>query len=203
MAKEFSRLDESLREFINSQAMFFVATAPSEGGRINLSPKGYQDTFAVLDEHTVAYLDLFGSGTETIAHLRDNGRITLMFCSFTRNSRILRLFGTGRAVRPDDAEFPSLLAHFGGEHAGVRVAIVIDVERIADACGYAVPYYELVDERSVLDTYHAKASDDSYVRAVERNQHSIDGLPALDADHPLPSNIERAAARSNAPRWRA
>src|SRR6201992_1727342 len=118
MAKEFSRLDESLREFIDSQALFFVATAPSEGGRINPSPKGYQDTFAVLDDHTVAYLDLFGSGVETIAHLRDNGRITLMFCSFTRNSRILRLFGTGRVVRPDDDEFGSIRPHFTGQHAG-------------------------------------------------------------------------------------
>ncbi|MEE6139729.1 pyridoxamine 5'-phosphate oxidase family protein [Mycobacterium sp. 050128] len=186
MTKEFSRLDESLREFIDSQAMFFVATAPSEGGRINLSPKGYRDTFAVLDDHRVAYLDLFGSGVETIAHLRDNGRITLMFCSFTRNSRILRLFGTGRVVRPDDAEFPSLLNHFGGQHAGVRAAIVVDVERIADACGYAVPYYELVDERPVLETYHAKASAATYERSIDRNLHSIDGLPALDADHPLP-----------------
>ncbi|GLE54345.1 pyridoxamine 5'-phosphate oxidase family protein [Mycobacterium montefiorense] len=199
MSKEFSRIDESLREFIESQAMFFVATAPSEGGRINLSPKGYSDTFAVLDEHTVAYLDLFGSGVETIAHLRDNGRITLMFCSFTRNSRILRLSGTGRTVRPDDAEFRNLAEHFGRDHAGIRAAIVIDVERIADACGYAVPYYELVDERPVLDTYHAKANDDSYVHAVKRNQHSIDGLPALDADHPLPSSLDDAAARSDAP----
>ncbi|CQD12633.1 signal transduction histidine kinase, nitrogen specific [Mycobacterium lentiflavum] len=186
MAKEFSRLDESLREFIDSQAVFFVATAPSEGGRINLSPKGYRDTFAVLDDHRVAYLDLFGSGVETIAHLRDNGRITLMFCSFTRNSRILRLFGTGRVVRPDDTEFPSLLNHFGDQHAGVRAAIVVDLERIADACGYAVPYYELVDERPVLETYHAKASTETYQRSIGRNLHSIDGLPALDADHPLP-----------------
>ena len=100
MAKEFSRIDESLREFIGNQAVFFVATAPSEGGRVNLSPKGYRDTFAVLDDHTVAYLDLFGSGAETIAHLRDNGRITLMFCSFTRNSRIFRLFGTGSPGSP-------------------------------------------------------------------------------------------------------
>jgi Pyridoxamine 5'-phosphate oxidase len=91
MAKEFSRIDESVCEFIGSQAVFFVATAPSEGGRVNLSPKGYRDMFAVLDDHTVAYLDLFGSGVETIAHLRDNGRITVMFCSFTRKSRILRL----------------------------------------------------------------------------------------------------------------
>jgi hypothetical protein len=186
VSKEFSRIDESLKDFIGDQAVFFVATAPSNGGRINLSPKGYRDTFAVLDDRTVAYLDLFGSGVQTIAHLRDNGRITNMFCSFTRNSRILRLFGTGRVVRPDDAEFPGLLAHFGGQHAGIRAAIVVDLERIADACGFAVPYYELVDERPVLDAYHDKASDDAYVRLADRNRHSIDGLPALDADHPLP-----------------
>src|ERR1700743_492223 len=168
MAKEFSRIDESLRDFMGRQAMFFVATAPSVGGRINLSPKGYRDTFAVLDEHTVAYLDLFGSGAETIAHLRDNGRITLMFCSFTRNSRLLRLFGTGRVIRPDDAEFADLATHFGDQHAGVRTIIVVDVERIADACGFAVPYYELVDERPVLDAHHAKADGDAYICAVPR-----------------------------------
>lgn len=185
MAKEFSRLDESLRDFIDEQAMFFVATAPSEGGRINLSPKGYRDTFAVLDEHTVAYLDLFGSGAETIAHLRDNGRITLMFCSFTRTSRILRLFGTGRVIRPDDIEFANLATNFGDQHTGVRTIIVVDVERIADACGFAVPYYQLVDERPVLDAAHAKATDDKLAALAERNQRSIDGLPALDADHPV------------------
>ncbi len=186
MAKEFSGIDESLRDFIGEQAVFFVATAPSEGGRINLSPKGYRDTFAVLDDHTVAYVDLFGSGVETIAHLRDNGRITIMFCSFTRNSRILRLFGTGRVVRPDDAEFPGLLTRFAGRHPGVRAVIVVDLERIADACGFAVPYYELVDERPVLDAHHGKASDEAYVRLSQRNRRSIDGLPALDADHPVP-----------------
>jgi len=187
VSKEFASLDESLREFIAEQAMFFVATAPSVGGRINLSPKGYHDTFAVLDEHTVAYLDLFGSGAETIAHLRDNGRITVMFCSFGRNSRILRLYGTGRAVRPDADEFPSLAAHFGEQHAGIRSVIVIDVQRIADSCGYAVPYYELVDERPVLDKAHAKTPDEKWAGAVMRNRRSIDGLPALDPDHPVPS----------------
>jgi hypothetical protein len=186
VAKEYSHIDSALREFISKQAMFFVATAPSEGGRINLSPKGYSDTFAVIDDHTVAYLDLFGSGAETIAHLRDNGRITIMFCSFTRNSRILRLFGTGRLVRPDDPEFDSLSGHFTSRRSGLRGAIVIDVERIADACGYAVPYYELVDERPVLDRFHAEASDEKLAGLVERNQESIDGLPALDPDHPLP-----------------
>ncbi len=186
MAKEFPRIDDSLRDFIGEQAVFFVATAPSEGGRINLSPKGYRDTFAVLDDHTVAYLDLFGSGAETIAHLRDNGRITIMFCSFTRNSRILRLFGTGRVIRPDNAEFKDLITHFGDQHAGIRTVIVVDVERIADACGFAVPCYELVDERPVLDAHHGKATDDKFARLADRNQRSIDGLPALDSDHPLP-----------------
>ncbi|GAB3020503.1 pyridoxamine 5'-phosphate oxidase family protein [Mycobacterium bourgelatii] len=189
MAKEFSRIDAPLREFIGKQAMFFVATAPSTGGRINLSPKGYQDTFAVLDDHTVAYLDLFGSGVETIAHLRDNGRITIMFCSFTRNSRILRLFGTGRVVRPDDAEFDRIRSHFGDLRSGLRAAIVIDVERIADACGFAVPYYELVDERPVLETHHVKAPEEAYARLIGRNQHSIDGLPGLDPDHPPPPPV--------------
>jgi len=191
MAKEFTHLDEALRDFIAAQAMFFVATAPTEGGRINLSPKGYRDTFAVLDDHTVAYLDLFGSGVETIAHLRDNGRITVMFCSFTRNSRILRLFGTGRFVRPDDDEFAKLLTHFGDLHAGTRAVIVIDVERIADSCGFAVPYYELVDERPALDAYHKKQPDEKYAQQIAHgNRHSIDGLPALDPDHPLPPRVE-------------
>ncbi|WP_297735505.1 pyridoxamine 5'-phosphate oxidase family protein [Mycobacterium sp.] len=190
MAKEFSSIDQSLRDFIGDQAMFFVATAPSGGGRINLSPKGYRDTFAVLDDHTVAYLDLFGSGVETIAHLRDNGRITIMFCSFTRNSRILRLFGTGRVVCPDDAEFTGLLTHFGAQRAGIRAVIVIGLERIADACGFAVPYYELVGERPVLEAHHDKASEDRFTRLVARNRHSIDGLPALNDDHPLPSSIQ-------------
>lgn len=186
MAKEFSHIDASLREFIGNQAMFFVATAPTDGGRVNLSPKGYQDTFAVLDDHTVAYIDLFGSGVETIAHLRDNGRITIMFCSFTRNSRILRLFGTGRVVRPDDAEFDRIREHFGELRSGLRAAIVVDVERIADACGFAVPYYELVDERPVLEAHHLKVPEEAYVRLIERSRHSIDGLPALDPDHPPP-----------------
>jgi len=191
VAKVFSRIDASLQEFIRQQAMFFVATAPSEGGRVNLSPKGYRDTFAVLDERTVAYLDLFGSGAETIAHLRDNGRITVMFCSFTRNSRILRLFGTGRIVRPDDARFDSLRPYFG-QHPGIRAAIVIDIERIADACGFSVPYYELIGERPVLDAHHAKQPDKKFARRIAGdNGHSIDGLSALEPDHPLPSTVER------------
>lgn len=192
VAKVFSRIDESLQEFIQQQAMFFVATAPTGDGRVNLSPKGYRDTFAVLDDHTVAYLDLFGSGTETVAHLRDNGRITIMFCSFTRNSRILRLFGTGRVIRPDNVEFDSLRPYFELRHPGIRAAIVINVERIADACGFSVPYYELLGERTVLDAHHAKQPDEKFAhRIAGDNGRSIDGLPALEPDHPLPSTIKR------------
>ncbi|MBF6212991.1 pyridoxamine 5'-phosphate oxidase family protein [Nocardia puris] len=192
MGKVFPHLDDALRKFIGEQAMFFVATAPLEGGRINLSPKGYRDTFAVLDDHTVAYLDLFGSGAETIAHLRENGRITLMFCSFTRNSRILRLFGTGRIVRPDSDEFHRHKGSFGLDHPGIRAMIVIEVDRIADSCGYSVPYYDLVGERPVLDAHHARQPDEKYAgRIVGDNAHSLDGLPALDPDHPLPSTVVR------------
>ncbi|RDI63520.1 pyridoxamine 5'-phosphate oxidase family protein [Nocardia pseudobrasiliensis] len=190
MATLYERLEESLQRFITAQPMFFVATAPSDGGRVNLSPKGYRDTFAILDEHTVAYLDLFGSGVETIAHLRDNGRITIMFCSFTRHSKILRLQGVGRVVRPDDPEFAALAPHFGAGHPGVRAMIVVRCERIADSCGFSVPYMDLVDERAVLDTYHGRKSDDDFARRIGGdNATSIDALPALHADHPLPSTL--------------
>lgn len=192
MAKVFPHLDDALRKFIEEQSMFFVATAPVEGGRVNLSPKGYRDTFAILDDHTIAYLDLYGSGAETIAHLRENGRITIMFCSFTRTSKILRLFGTGRVIRPDSAEFDPLRPHFGLQHPGIRAAIVVEIDRIADSCGYSVPYLELVDERPVLDALHRRRTDDDFARRIAGdNSASLDGLPALEPDHPLPSAIPR------------
>src|SRR5690348_12351248 len=136
--------------------MFFVATAPAAGGHVNVSPKGYQDTFTVLGEHSVAYLDLYGSGSETIAHLRDNGRITVMFCSFARQPKILRLYGTGRVVRPDEPEWDTLIGRFGTGHTGTRTIVVVEVERIADSCGYSVPYLELAGERPLLDDQHRR-----------------------------------------------
>ncbi|MFC6010692.1 pyridoxamine 5'-phosphate oxidase family protein [Nocardia lasii] len=193
MGKVFERIDDKLRAFIAEQPMFFLGTAPSVGGRVNVSPKGYRDTFAVLDDHTVAYLDLFGSGSETIAHLRDNGRITVMFCSFGRTARILRLFGTGRVVRPDSPEFDALRAHFGSGHTGLRAAVVISVERIADSCGWSVPKLDLVEERPILDEAHTRRTDADFARRIAGdNATSIDGLPALEPDHPLPSTVVRA-----------
>jgi hypothetical protein len=189
----FASIDDQIREFIEAQPVFFVATAPlSPDGHVNLSPKGYRDSFAVLDGHTVAYLDLFGSGAETIAHLRENGRITVMFCSFSRNSRILRLYGRGRVVRPDDPEFRALAPRFNLKHPGLRSIIMVDLDRIADSCGYAVPYMELADERPVLDKVHGTRGPQAWAERVSGvNAASIDGLPALEQDHPLPTSITR------------
>jgi hypothetical protein len=188
MAKVYDRIDDRLRAFIAAQPMFFVATAPASGGHVNVSPKGYRDTFTIIGERTVAYLDLYGSGAETIAHLRDNGRITIMFCSFDRQPKILRLYGSGRVITPDSAEWASLGGRFGG-HPGTRTIIVVDVERIADSCGYAVPHMELRGERTVLDDQHGRRTHEQWLPRVGNNTESIDGLPALDPHHPVPTAI--------------
>ena len=160
--------------------MFFVATAPSGGeGHVNLSPKGY-DTLRILDANRVVYLDLTGSGVETISHLRENGRITVMFCAFEGKPKILRLYGHGRVVQADDPAFPALRERFA-ERRGVRSVIVVEVTRIADSCGYAVPLMAFESERDVLTGWHARR-DDARLAAyqAEKNAASIDGLPALD-----------------------
>lgn len=194
MANVFPQIDDDIQAFIEAQPMFFVGTAPSgSDGLVNISPKGYRDCFAVIDAHTVAYLDLFGSGAETIAHVKQNGRIVVMFCSFTRNSRILRLHGRGTVLRADDARFRRLAPHFNLQHPGLRSMIVIDVERVSDSCGYAVPYMELVDERPVLDKVHATRTPEEWAERVAGvNAKSLDGLPALDPDHPLPTSVPRS-----------
>jgi Pyridoxamine 5'-phosphate oxidase len=201
MGKVYPELDQRLRKFIASQPVFFVATAPcltgdgsdgeggaGEGGHVNVSPKGYRDTFAILGPTQVAYLDLTGSGAETIAHLRQNGRITLMFCSFGHEAKIVRLYGTGRVVLPGDCDWDELAANFprvadaeaAAERGSHRAIIVADLDRISDSCGYAVPVMELKQERSVLDQWAEKmtpAKFDAY--RAEKNAVSIDGLPAL------------------------
>jgi len=184
MGKLYPELDERLRKFISRQAVFFVATAPclteeGTGGHVNVSPKGYRDTFAVLGPHRVAYLDLTGSGAETIAHLRENGRITIMFCAFDGPPRIVRLFGTGKAVVASDATFAEFAANFP-ELQGARSVIVVDVDRIADSCGYAVPRMELVGDRDDLLRWADRKGPDGIVAYwQEKNAASIDGLPAV------------------------
>jgi hypothetical protein len=181
MGRLHDTIDERLSAFIAGQPVFFVATAPlADDGHVNLSPKGYADTFSVLDEHSVAYLDLTGSGVETIAHLRENGRITVLFCAFEGAPRILRLYGRGRVVEPGDEGFRDLRARFG-ERDGVRAVIVVDVTRIADSCGYAVPRMRLEQERDVLAAWHDRKGADGLVEyRRENNAESIDALPGLE-----------------------
>jgi hypothetical protein len=191
MGKVYAELDERLMKFIARQPVFFVATAPclnadGEGGHVNLSPKGYRDTFAVLDSKTVAYVDLTGSGAETIAHLRQNGRITIMFCSFAKQAKILRIYGRGRVVLPDDPCWPALAARFsrngtcGADRRDRRAIIVVEADRIADSCGYAVPRMELTEERDLLAQSAAQQSLTELAEyRAEKNAVSIDGLPAL------------------------
>jgi len=179
MAKVFDEIDDRLAHFIAAQHMFFVATAPlAADGHVNLSPKGY-DTFRVLDPRTVAYLDLTGSGAETIAHLRENGRIVIMFCAFDGPPRILRLHGNGRAVEPGDPEFDALAVHFQTE-PGVRAIVVIAVQRIADSCGYGVPLFRYAGERPQLEAWADRKGQGGLRRyRAEHNRRSLDGLPAL------------------------
>ena len=174
------RIDDSLRAWIAKQRMFFVATAPlAAEGLLNCSPKGL-DSLRVLDDHTLAYLDLTGSGIETIAHLKENGRIIVMLCAFEGPPKILRLYGKGEVVHPGHAEFATLAALFPA-YQGVRSVIRIAVERIADSCGYAVPLLTHQSDREGLLKWAEKKGPEGveqYQRA--KNTVSLDGLPGAD-----------------------
>ncbi|WP_248961902.1 pyridoxamine 5'-phosphate oxidase family protein [Sphaerisporangium perillae] len=187
MGKVHDTLNDRLRAFISEQPVYFVATAPERGGHVNVSPKGYADTFVVLGDTTVAYLDLDGSGVETIAHLRENGRITIMFAAFSGPPNILRLSGRGQVVTPHDEGFDGLLKHFG-PHPGVRSVIVVECDRIADSCGYAVPFMSFDEDRPLLDEW-AQRKDVQQKRAyrAKHNRESVDGLPGLSADETDPN----------------
>lgn len=179
MGSVHSELNDKLRALIAEQHMFFVATAPLEAeGHINLSPKGLE-SFVVLDDRTVAYLDLVGSGIETVSHLRENGRIVILFCEFAGAPKILRLYGRGRVVEPQDAEWQGLASHFPS-YTGARSIIVIDLERVAESCGWGVPLYEYVGERTQLVDYcDTKGPDKLAEYKLKNNGQSIDGLPGL------------------------
>src|SRR5580698_3097113 len=149
MAKTYEAIEEKLADWLETQPVFFVSTAPmAADGLVNCSPKGNRDELAVVDERTVAYVDQTGSGVETIAHLRENGRIVLMLCAFAGAPRIVRLHGKGRVILTDDPSFSDLAARFpGGMGVGVRSIIVVDVSRIADTCGYGVPFMSFEGHR--------------------------------------------------------
>ena len=159
MADFFDALEDKHVEMIGKQPVFFVATA-AEGARINLSPKGY-DAFRVLSATQVAYLDLGGSGNETHAHLAADGRITIMFCNFQQPALILRIYGRGRAVLPQDAEWDDLVSHFT-LLPGTRQIFVIDVESVQTSCGWGVPFMEYQEERQTLKKAHAQSNPDEW-----------------------------------------
>src|SRR4051794_9057922 len=196
MATLFERIDEHHRRWIAEQSMFFVASAPlSDDGHVNISPKGPIRSFHVLDDHTVAYLDVNGSGAETIAHLRENGRIVVMFCAFDGPPRIVRLHGRGEVVLPDDPRAEALLAEAGFEEATVpearRAIIVVDVDRIGSSCGYGVPLMDYAGARPHTDAWAQKKLRTGGPDALEdyqqqHNLESIDGLPAVDASEGAP-----------------
>ena len=182
MGKVYEGIDGRLREFIEAQAVFFVATAPSgPDGHVNVSPKGMKGCLAVLDEHRVAYLDYTGSGAETIAHLRDNGRITVMFCAFEGPPKVVRLHGHGTTVTSGDDRWESLRTVFpdAPDH-GLRAIIDVAVSRVSDSCGFSVPLLDYVGERDLLTQWAShKTADDLVAYRAGKNTSSIDGLPAL------------------------
>jgi len=179
MSRVLDGISAELRAFLEAQPVFFVATAPSnDDGHINCSPKGL-DTFRVLDDRTVAYLDLTGSGIETVAHVRDNGRITLMFCAFVGRPDIIRLYGRARVVPVDAPDEADLVARFP-ELPGARSIIVVDVERVSSSCGYAVPRMTLETPRDELLDWATKKGEPALVEyRAEKNARSIDALPGM------------------------
>lgn len=183
MGKVYERIEGRLREFVERQHVFFVATAPlAVDGHVNVSPRGIQGTFAVLDDRTFAWLDGTGSGSETIAHLRENGRITVMFCAFDGAPDIVRFHGTGRVVTRYDDEYPALASRFV-DLPGARAVIVVDVERVSDSCGWSVPLMSYEGERNLLEPFFERKGE-AGAREYRRRKNltSIDGLPAFDAD---------------------
>jgi len=179
LGKIRAQIDDAARKFIEAQKIFFVATAPLDAaGHVNLSPKGL-DTFRILGPTTVAYLDFNGSDVETIAHLKENARIVLLFCAFQGPPDIYRLYGNGRVVEPGDAQFAQLAAAFPNfEH--VRSVIVIELTRVKDSCGYGVPLFKYEGERTQLRAWaRNRGAQGLKAYREEKNRSSVDGLPGL------------------------
>jgi len=188
MGRTYDDIDERLAAWIARQPLFFVGTAPSgDGGHVNVSPKGPIGPLRVIDARTVAYLDIVGSGAETIAHLRDNGRIVIMLCAFEGPPRIVRLHGRGEALLPDHPEFGDLLAagfHEPAAPEARRALVRVHVTRVSDSCGYGVPLMTHAGQRPHSDLWVQKKLRTGGPEAIERyraehNLRSIDGLPAL------------------------
>lgn len=180
MGKTYQSITPALHQWIDRQPVFFVATAPlSPQGHINCSPKG-GDAFRILDPLTVAYQDYTGSGAETIAHVRENGRVVIMFCAFEGPPQIVRLHGKGEVITQTDPEFATIATHFS-PHPGTRCFVRLTLSRISDSCGYGVPLMDFREPRDTLTTWAVnKGPDRLNAYQQEKNTVSIDGLPALE-----------------------
>ena len=180
MGKIYNKIDDKSANWIEQQRMFFVATAPISGeGLVNLSPKGL-DSFRILDAHTVAYLDLTGSGIETIAHVKENARITIMFCAFEGPPKILRIHGHGEVIEKSNPRFNSLISKFI-KFKSARAIIVIKIKRVANSCGYGIPVYYYQQQRDTLIKW-AENKGERGIRAYrkEHNEQSLDKLKGLE-----------------------
>ena len=179
MGKVYEQIDDRLSAWIAEQPMFFVATAPlSAEGHVNVSPRGH-DTLSVLGPHRIGWIDYTGSGVETIGHLQENCRICVMFCAFTNRPRIVRIHGRGRVAYQGDSEFVDLVSRHPA-HPSTRAAIIVDVTRISDACGFGVPVMALVGERDLLAAFADKRGPDGMAEyRAERNAVTIDGMPGI------------------------
>ena len=195
MGRIYERIDEHHREWIARQSMFFVATAPlAADGHVNVSPKGPIGSLRVIDDHTVAYLDVSGSGAETIAHVRENGRVVVMLCAFEGPPRIVRFHGEGTVVFPDDPRYSELMDRCAFDDLSIpearRAVIVVDVTRVSDSCGYGVP---LMTFEGMRDHHRLSSSKQLRVKGLEgyeeyrrtKNRESLDGLPSVDVERPL------------------
>ncbi len=183
MGKLHQAISPAHREFIEKQHIFFVATAPLSGdGRVNLSPKGL-DCFNVISDHQVAYMDLISSGNETSAHTLENGRITIMFCSFDATPNILRLYGKGFTVLRESDEWEKYSAHFK-IYPSTRQIIVVDVDLVQTSCGFGVPMYNYLGERDIHFEWAETKGPEGLNEYIEKNNlKSLDGLPTTIAIH--------------------
>ena len=181
MSKQRDFIDDDLADWLRRQHVFFVATAPeSKDGHLNCSPKG-GNCFRVLGPAEVAYQDYTGSGAETVAHLRENGRIVLMFCSFEGKPEIARLHGQGEAILPGDTAFDGIAEHFL-PNPGTRAFVWVSVTRISTSCGFAVPLLDFREDRETLDKWAlSKGEQGLREYRTQKNVQSIDGLPAFDS----------------------
>jgi len=182
MGQTYDRIDDKIAAWVQKQKMFFVASAPLSGdGLVNCSPKG-GDTLRILDDRTLIYLEYAGSGVETIAHIRENGRMVIMLCAFEGPPKIFRFHGHGEAIGRDNPEFDILVKHYDQDLRGIRSIIKLTADRISDSCGYGVPVYDYQGDRPSTQNFLDQTDDTMLRTGLAGNLKSLDGLPGITND---------------------